>query len=143
MKNLDDGIDDERLRKEFSPFGTITSAKVKHTMHFFLRFGKNPCPWIYVYKFYISYGVFFFINEWSNRFSFSLKNQPFIFQKIISLLHYFKNLYSDLKWLERLHLMTIVIDHHTICTVLYSVKLVILLVRESNLLENCNCYYLS
>lgn len=28
MKNLDDGIDDERLRKEFSPFGTITSAKV-------------------------------------------------------------------------------------------------------------------
>lgn len=29
MKNLDDGIDDERLRKEFSPFGTITSAKVK------------------------------------------------------------------------------------------------------------------
>ena len=29
VKNLDDGIDDERLRKEFSPFGTITSAKVK------------------------------------------------------------------------------------------------------------------
>lgn len=29
MKNLDDGIDDERLRKEFSPFGTITSAKVE------------------------------------------------------------------------------------------------------------------
>ncbi|KAK9957165.1 hypothetical protein ABG768_011431 [Culter alburnus] len=28
VKNLDDGIDDERLRKEFSPFGTITSAKV-------------------------------------------------------------------------------------------------------------------
>ena len=28
MKNPDDGIDDERLRKEFSPFGTITSAKV-------------------------------------------------------------------------------------------------------------------
>ncbi|KAL4839485.1 hypothetical protein H8958_002680 [Nasalis larvatus] len=27
VKNLDDGIDDERLRKEFSPFGTITSAK--------------------------------------------------------------------------------------------------------------------
>ncbi|CAI5690834.1 unnamed protein product [Oreochromis niloticus] len=27
-QNLDDGIDDERLRKEFSPFGTITSAKV-------------------------------------------------------------------------------------------------------------------
>jgi len=28
VKNLDDQIDDERLRKEFSPFGTITSAKV-------------------------------------------------------------------------------------------------------------------
>ncbi|CAL4186311.1 unnamed protein product [Meganyctiphanes norvegica] len=28
IKNLDDTIDDERLRKEFSPYGTITSAKV-------------------------------------------------------------------------------------------------------------------
>uniref|UniRef100_A0A8C6NYT8 Polyadenylate-binding protein n=1 Tax=Nothobranchius furzeri TaxID=105023 RepID=A0A8C6NYT8_NOTFU len=28
VKNLDDSIDDERLRKEFSPYGTITSAKV-------------------------------------------------------------------------------------------------------------------
>lgn len=28
IKNLDDCIDDERLRKEFSPYGTITSAKV-------------------------------------------------------------------------------------------------------------------
>ncbi|XP_062941377.1 polyadenylate-binding protein 1-like [Cynocephalus volans] len=28
VKNLDDDIDDERLRKEFSPLGTITSAKV-------------------------------------------------------------------------------------------------------------------
>ena len=28
VKNPDDGIDDERLRKEFSPFGTITSAEV-------------------------------------------------------------------------------------------------------------------
>lgn len=28
VKNLDDAIDDERLRKEFSSFGTITSAKV-------------------------------------------------------------------------------------------------------------------
>lgn len=28
VKNLDDSIDDERLRKEFSQFGTITSAKI-------------------------------------------------------------------------------------------------------------------
>ncbi|XP_073514132.1 polyadenylate-binding protein 1-like [Phyllobates terribilis] len=28
VKNLDHSIDDERLRKEFSPYGTITSAKV-------------------------------------------------------------------------------------------------------------------
>ena len=28
VKNLDDNIDDERLRMEFSQFGTITSAKV-------------------------------------------------------------------------------------------------------------------
>jgi len=28
VKNLDDTIDDERLRKEFQPYGTITSAKV-------------------------------------------------------------------------------------------------------------------
>lgn len=32
VKNLDDGLDDERLRKEFSPFGTITSAKVKTSL---------------------------------------------------------------------------------------------------------------
>lgn len=30
VKNLDDNIDDDRLRKEFSQFGTITSAKVFH-----------------------------------------------------------------------------------------------------------------
>jgi polyadenylate-binding protein len=28
VKNLDDTIDDERLRQEFMPFGTITSAKI-------------------------------------------------------------------------------------------------------------------
>lgn len=28
VKNLDDGIDDEKLRNEFAPYGTITSAKV-------------------------------------------------------------------------------------------------------------------
>merc|ERR1711990_1319805 len=28
VKNLDDTIDDERLRQEFTPFGTITSARV-------------------------------------------------------------------------------------------------------------------
>ena len=30
VKNLDDTIDDEMLRKEFSQFGTITSAKVDY-----------------------------------------------------------------------------------------------------------------
>ena len=30
VKNLDDTIDDERLRKEFFTFGTITSAKVRY-----------------------------------------------------------------------------------------------------------------
>lgn len=29
IKNLDDTIDDEKLRKEFTPFGSITSAKVR------------------------------------------------------------------------------------------------------------------
>lgn len=32
VKNLDDTIDDERLRKEFAPYGTITSAKVLYLM---------------------------------------------------------------------------------------------------------------
>lgn len=36
VKNLDDGIDDERLRKEFSPYGTITSAKV--ILYFVIQF---------------------------------------------------------------------------------------------------------
>jgi len=30
VKNLDDTIDDDKLRQEFAPFGTITSAKVMH-----------------------------------------------------------------------------------------------------------------
>ena len=33
VKNLDDTIDDERLRKEFAPFGTITSVKVSINSH--------------------------------------------------------------------------------------------------------------
>jgi polyadenylate-binding protein len=37
VKNLDDTIDDERLRKEFSVFGTITSAKVVMNCVFFLN----------------------------------------------------------------------------------------------------------
>ena len=35
IKNLDDTIDDERLRKEFVSFGTITSAKVKIFFFFY------------------------------------------------------------------------------------------------------------
>ena len=34
VKNLDDIIDDERLRKEFSQFGTITSAKVMAKLNY-------------------------------------------------------------------------------------------------------------
>jgi len=33
VKNLDDVIDDERLRKEFSTYGNITSAKVTTVVH--------------------------------------------------------------------------------------------------------------
>lgn len=41
VKNLDDGVDDDRLRKEFSQFGTITSAKVfKWIIFIFVAF--NP-----------------------------------------------------------------------------------------------------
>ena len=34
VKNLDDNIDDERLRIEFSQFGTITSAKVRQIVQY-------------------------------------------------------------------------------------------------------------
>ncbi|KAM6453711.1 polyadenylate-binding protein 1-like isoform 3-T6 [Liasis olivaceus] len=39
VKNLDDGIDDEQLRKEFSPYGTITSAKPQTRTTFY-----SPSP---------------------------------------------------------------------------------------------------
>ena len=41
VKNLDDNIDDERLRKEFSQFGTITSAKVELFEIFFIQLVMN------------------------------------------------------------------------------------------------------
>lgn len=42
IKNLDDTIDDEKLRKEFSPFGSITSAKVSACMQSAQR-GSKAC----------------------------------------------------------------------------------------------------
>jgi polyadenylate-binding protein len=42
VKNLDDVIDDERLRKEFAPFGNITSAKVG-VVHLSVLIAKCPC----------------------------------------------------------------------------------------------------
>ena len=47
VKNLDDGIDDERLRREFAPYGTITSAKVPR---YFIQIIK----WIYIYMYFAS-----------------------------------------------------------------------------------------
>lgn len=35
VKNLDDTFDDETLRKQFEPFGKITSAKVMHSRTIF------------------------------------------------------------------------------------------------------------
>eukprot|EP00959_Pyramimonas_sp_CCMP1952_P265712 5555380-Pyramimonas_sp.AAC.2 len=33
VKNLDDTVDDDKLREEFAPYGTITSAKVRFVFH--------------------------------------------------------------------------------------------------------------
>lgn len=41
IKNLDDTIDDEKLRKEFSPFGSITSAKVRMIKPMLSALSKN------------------------------------------------------------------------------------------------------
>lgn len=47
IKNLDDTIDDEKLRKEFAPFGSITSTKVGqrvtvYSLFLFEHFGQIP-----------------------------------------------------------------------------------------------------
>ena len=51
IKNLEDTIDDEKLRKEFAQYGTITSAKVMRDdkgiskgikMHVFVNFCERP-----------------------------------------------------------------------------------------------------
>ena len=42
IKNLDDTIDEERLRKEFAPFGTITSAKVSWSLRLFFTYLSIP-----------------------------------------------------------------------------------------------------
>lgn len=41
VKNLDDSIDDERLRKEFAPFGNITSAKVISGTFYFIHLFRS------------------------------------------------------------------------------------------------------
>ncbi len=41
VKNLDDKLDDERLKKEFSAFGQITSARVSF-IHFFSSIFSVP-----------------------------------------------------------------------------------------------------
>uniref|UniRef100_A0A2I3MYA6 Poly(A) binding protein cytoplasmic 3 n=1 Tax=Papio anubis TaxID=9555 RepID=A0A2I3MYA6_PAPAN len=48
VKNLDDDIDDERLRKAFSPFGTITSAKTQNRAAYYppsqiAQLRPSPC----------------------------------------------------------------------------------------------------
>ena len=42
VKNLDDTIDDDKLRQEFAPFGTVTSAKVI----FLNRFNSNTLSYL-------------------------------------------------------------------------------------------------
>ena len=48
VKNLDDTVDDDKLREEFANYGTITSAKVRNKkpqpMHACARFAPRPPP---------------------------------------------------------------------------------------------------
>ena len=44
VKNLDDTIDDDKLRKEFAQFGTITSAKVCKLIHVYAW--SPVTPWV-------------------------------------------------------------------------------------------------
>lgn len=50
VKNLDDNIDDDRLRKEFSQFGTITSARVsKYHNHLPFQLIRIITNWCMIY----------------------------------------------------------------------------------------------
>ena len=45
IKNLADSVDDDKLRSEFEPFGTITSAKVMKVRHGVLATFSSPNSW--------------------------------------------------------------------------------------------------
>lgn len=59
VKNLDDTIDDERLRKEFMPFGTITSAKVnKLNLNTLTHITKLWCCIKYLFTMLLTWLIF-------------------------------------------------------------------------------------
>lgn len=43
IKNLEDDVDDDKLREEFTPFGTITSCKVRRHLRRAARCSTRRC----------------------------------------------------------------------------------------------------